>query len=357
MTEPDPIPPSSYTVPLEELVQYCQSAPATPMIARQRINALAAMNLQWWSSHCGSDLSSHPYTIAKRLVAEALVTIKMWDFLKWAEGEERSFLEPSRPAMENLHQDLFQRLWTQYDIEKFKTDRIPRYLHRIDINDLGPMIKGKRCIDFGCGHGNFAHAMLQRGALNVLGLDFGEGSLRHAESLRDLLGVSSSQISFKHSTVYETGEPPNTYDFATQNGVFHHLDDENRAYREVHRVLKPGGWFWIYTVGAGAIVHTLYDASRRALADIPASFITEHLKSMNLSTGMFYQLSDSMIAVYRFATWQDLTARLAQIGFGNFRRCVGGFPGDFGHDVIANDKYGKEKYGEGDIRLVCQKLG
>jgi len=193
------------------------------------------------------------------------------------------------------------------------------------------------------------------GANRVVGLDFGIASLRHAEGMRDALGISSNKIHFKKSTVYNSGEIDESFEFASQNGVFHHLDDENSAYREVYRVLKRGGWFWIYTVGANAIIHTLFDGTRLALQKIPNTYVTDQLKLMNLSTGMYYQLGDSMVAVYRFETWEGLTARLSKIGFVNFRRCVGGFPGDFGHDVIMSDKYGAEKFGEGNLRLVCQK--
>lgn len=32
------------------------------------------------------------------------------------------------------------------------------------------------------------------------------------------------------------------------------------------------------------------------------------------------------------------------------------FPGDFGHAVAAGDNDGTEKFGAGDLRLVCRKL-
>lgn len=351
MTKPD------YEKHLEELVAYCKTKKTSPMIADARIWALSLMNLKWWQHHIDPAMERHPYDVALELVHEAKDTIVAWDDLAWAESaENKDFSLARSETMEGMHEDLFQDLWTEYDIKKYKEDRIPRYEKRIEINDIKSLIEDKKCIDFGCGHGNFAHAMLNAGAKKVLGLDFGEGSLKHAEGLRDALGVSAEQISFKSATVYESKEPSESFDFAVQNGVFHHLEDEDKAYREVYRVLKPGGWFWVYTVGANAVIHTLFDGSRRILEDIPNEYITDRLKSMNLSTGMYYQLGDSMIAVYRFATWDSLTERLSKLGFGNFRRCVGGFSGDFGHDVIAEHAFGKEKFGEGDLRLVCQKL-
>lgn len=189
----------------------------------------------------------------------------------------------------------------------------------------------------------------------MLGVDYGENSISFANAARDRLGVSVNRIAFKQASVYDTGEPSASYDFAIQNGVFHHLDDEDRAYGEVRRVLKSGGLFWVYTDGAGAISHDLWDASRRILADVPTAFIVDQLKALNLSIGKRYHLGDGLNAVYRHTTWEELTERLARLGFGNFRRLTGGFPTDFDHDVIAADRYGTAKFGSGDLRLVCQK--
>jgi hypothetical protein len=57
--------------------------------------------------------------------------------------------------------------------------------------------------------------------------------------------------------------------------------------------------------------------------------------------------------VYRHTTWEALTARLSKLGFGEFRRLVGGFPTDFDHDAIASDRYGAAKFGSGDLRLLA----
>lgn len=347
---------AKYIPLLDQLVRYCNSKPCTPLTAQGRIAALSLMNMKWEALQVDRNLAEHPYTIAERLVTEAFNAIKSWDDIAFAEGEDKSFEARRKAGREDMHEELFQQLWTMYDVEAYKSDRIARYERRIDINGIAPLIENANCIDFGCGHGNFAHAMISRGARRVTGIDFGDDSLKHAAKMRDLLGVPAEKISFKRSTVYETGEPSGAYDFAVQNGVFHHLDDEDRAYREVHRVLRKGGWFWVYTVGAGAITHTLYDGSRLALQNVPPAFIVAELERLNFSTGKRYQLGDSMIAIYRFTTWEALTEQLTKIGFGHFKRVIGGFHGDFGHDVIAADKYGKEKFGAGDLRLVCQKL-
>jgi 2-polyprenyl-3-methyl-5-hydroxy-6-metoxy-1,4-benzoquinol methylase len=345
-----------YQAHLDRLTALCAGLPNTPMTAQARINALALLYLRWEALQIDRDLPEHPFVLVERLVAETVASLEAWGEVLWAEAPERGFEDARNPEMETMHEDLFQRLWTMFDIEQYKADRIGRYVHRIDLNDIAPLIAGKDCIDFGCGHGNFAHALVTRGARRVLGVDYGEASLRHAEKMRALLGVPDDVIGFRQATVYETGEPSESYDFAIQNGVFHHLDDEDRAYREVHRVLKPGGWFWVYSSGIGAIVQDIWEAARGCLRNVPPTYIIAQLAHLNLATGKRYHLGDGLNAIYRRTSWEELTGRLQGLGFGDFRRLTGGFPTDFDHDVIAADKWGTEKFGSGDLRLVCRKL-
>lgn len=341
---------------LSQIVDECKSVKPTPMLARARISALSLMNLRWEQAQKDRNLATPPFELANAYAQQALATIRAWNACAFAEDETaKSFPEPTQKK-EDLHQNLFQKLWTQYDINQYRSDRIERYRTRIRINGLADLFKDGRVVDFGCGHANFAHAAIEAGAKHVTGVDFGTGSLEYAAKIRDMLGVTAEQISFKHATVYDTGLPDASYDFAIQNGVFHHLEDEDSAYREVHRVLRPGGWMWVYTVGSGAITHIMFDYSRLALENVPHQFIIDELKHLNLATGKRYNLGDSMIAVYQFTDWEELTGRLAKLGFGNFQRKVGGFDTDFDHDVIAQDRYGPEKFGAGDLRFVCQKL-
>jgi SAM-dependent methyltransferase len=266
-------------------------------------------------------------------------------------------LAADHAGRERRHHDLFQRLWVRFSPDEYEA-RIERYTHRFRINGLADgFLAGRSCIDFGCGHGNFAHALLRAGAAAVCGVDFGEDSIAYATAARDRLGVPASRLTFRIASVYDVGEAGATFDFAVQNGVFHHLQDEDRAYRELHRVLKVGGWAWIYTDGAGAVSHDLWDASVFILRDVPADFVLECLDFLNVETNKRYHLGDSLNAVYRHTTWDALTERLGRVGFGSFRRLVGGFPTEFDHDAIAADPYGVEKFGSGDLRLLAQKLG
>jgi len=345
-----------YLPELEEFKRFADEIPNTPMMALAKINALIVLNMRYERIMLDRDLNMHPYRLVSDFVGDAYSFLRGWSDIKFIEKPVGA-IQSDALQMEQSHQRLFQQLWVNFSKDEYE-QRIERYLHRLRINGLGDgWLKGLTCIDFGCGHGNFAHALMREGARYVYAIDYGPDSIEYAIKARDSLGVKPDQIQLKVESVYETSKDDSTFDFAVQNGVFHHLDDEDKAYREVWRVLKPGGWFWVYTDGSGGISYDLWDASVHILRNVPHEFIISHLGYLNIETGKRYHLGDGLNATYRHTTWAGLTQRLSGLGFGNFRRLSGGFPTDFDPDVIAQDKYGREKFGEGDLRLLAQKIG
>lgn len=345
-----------YLEDLKQLEEQADKAGNTPMMTFGKVLMLVILNMRYERIMINRDLDTHPYLLTRQLIKEASIFLKMWQESAFIEDSSRELPLKGKEAMESVHKSLFQRLWTRFTPEEYE-GRIQRYTFRLRLNNLANgWLKGFRCIDFGCGHGNFAHALLREGAEYVYAIDFGEDSIKYAIKQRDSLGIQASQIEFKLESVYKVSKEDNSFDFAVQNGVFHHLEDEIAAIKEVRRVLKPGGWFWFYTIGSGAIGRELLLASRRILRDVSQETVLSCLDCLNIETGKRYHLSDALNATYRYTSWNELTGRLSSLGFGNFRRLVGGFETDFDHDVIAKDKYGPEKFGEGDLRLLAQKL-
>jgi SAM-dependent methyltransferase len=292
--------------------------------------------------------------VVNDLIADAERYVTLWRHCTYASAGEE--LTAPQLAMEDRHQVLFQALWTQFNDEEY-AERIDRFFYRLQINGLADgFLCGKRVIDVGCGHGNFAHALLRAGAESVVGVDFGAASIAYAIQARDRLGMDPQRLTFVEGSAYALPVPDGEFDVAIQNGVFHHLDDEDAAYREVARVLKPGGWFWVYTDGSGAISHALWDASVHILRDVPRPIVLAFLDSLGLSAGKRYHLGDGLSATYRHTTARDLLARLERHGFGQARRIRSDFPTDFDDDVIAQDRWGREKFGEGDLRYLVQKV-
>lgn len=338
------------------LVELCRSAPRSGRTARACVDAWTRICLDFEAAAFDRTGTEDPDVTATRLLeagrsrlAETLATSGATP----TDGDDP--VSRIDETGEDLHRAVFQDLWNEFDAAA-TVERVRRFQRRLAANGLdGDFLGGKSCVDFGCGHGAFALALLEEGAADVTAFDYGAHNVRLAERARDVLGYAPDRLRLAVANVYDCGSPDAAFDFAVQNGVFHHLDDPERAYREVHRVLRPDGLFWVYTDGSGGALHHLRDAARLSLDWVPLDVVLEHLRSLGLETGKRYHLGDCFKAVYRHGTWEETTAMLARCGFADFRRLVGGLPTDLDHDVVAADPHGVAKFGCGDLRLLCRK--
>ena len=118
---------------------------------------------------------------------------------------------------------------------------------------------GGRWLDLGCGHRLLPewHADRERDlvgrAAMVFGLDYDLPSLRSHPSISFRSRGDVSALPFADTA----------FDLVTANMVVEHLQDPERQFREVHRVLRPGGVFLFHTPNA----HGYHTALARALPD------------------------------------------------------------------------------------------
>tara|TARA_A100001015_G_scaffold319876_1_gene444259 strand:+ start:4188 stop:5234 length:1047 start_codon:yes stop_codon:yes gene_type:complete len=258
--------------------------------------------------------------------------------------------------LEKDHQEIFNNLWVNYSFKEYTRKRIGRYLMRIKINNLKDKIKNKNVIDFGCGHGNFLLACKKTGAKSCLGIDYGKDSINYVKSYMNLKQNRHLKKSckFYFRSIYNPKVKAGYFDFAIQNGVFHHMKDEKRAYQQVYKALKPGGYFWVYTDGGGGLRDMVFDATQKILKNFDKKFIINKLRQMGLTTDKQYHLGDGFTAKYRHSTYEKMCRFLKSIGFENFKQLNGGCETDFDKPFY-KIKYFKERFGSGDLRILCQK--
>lgn len=96
-------------------------------------------------------------------------------------------------------------------------------------------LKGKRCLDTGCGDGKFTSALSSR-AKEVLGIDCSKRAIRFSKKLvpeATFLMADASQLCFKDEA----------FDVVTCMDVMEHLpkDKGERAIKEMYRVIKRKG--------------------------------------------------------------------------------------------------------------------
>src|SRR5260370_7667420 len=127
---------------------------------------------------------------------------------------------------------LYDRIGIGYDTTR-QAD--PYLLSRL-IHHLRPSHTG-RYLDVGSGTGNYTLAM-HRAGVEIYGLEFSpimlEPAKRKAPAIA-WLNARAEQIPFA----------ADSFDGATCTFVHHHMNDPLAAFKEVHRVLKPGARFVI----------------------------------------------------------------------------------------------------------------
>jgi ubiquinone/menaquinone biosynthesis C-methylase UbiE len=341
-----------YLVRLKELHNLMKSKQNTFFSVFSKVTVLTNMNMRYEKVALNMNLDEHPYVLTRNIVDDAI---------------EMSFIENNNIEIDKFknnnviekHHELWQEIWTRWDeneIQRLITFRGDR----LDANNIVKEFEGKNCIDFGCGNGNIAFAMLEKGAKHVLGIDFGERQIEWARELAKKRCVEE-KTRFIVGNILDTKQPSDKFEYAVASAVFHHLKSRahmEMALREVARVLKKGGGFFYFVVGSGAIDHDLWDVSMDVLADVDIILMENILKMMNPTRSKMTHITDKLSATYLYSNVEETISMLENCGFGNFRRLVTPDNDNTSCDInrVEEDPYGREKFGTGELRYYCELI-
>lgn len=108
-----------------------------------------------------------------------------------------------------------------------------------------PGLEGKRLLEVGCGNGVQSMYTLEQGKCAwVTGLDFNQDNVELATRIAKQRGHEN--IDFVHGDAQDMTEiPDNSYDCVLNVESAFHYPDKPAFFREIHRVLKPGGSYVI----------------------------------------------------------------------------------------------------------------
>jgi len=129
---------------------------------------------------------------------------------------------------------------------------------------LGKITAGEQVLDMGCGTGRFTVPLAQRGA-QVTGLDLSEAMLAVAASKLDEAGLRADM---RQGDMACLPFPDGSFDTVTSMLALMHipLKDRPAVFREVSRVLKPGGRMLLCV--KNSVFERLFKGDRFASVDV-----------------------------------------------------------------------------------------
>lgn len=109
---------------------------------------------------------------------------------------------------------------------------------RLDRLALAP---GQWVLDLGCGEGRHVHGVSALRTANVVGVDLDQASLAKGRDGGAKVGFGDNR--FVAGDAFRLPFRDATFDAVICSEVLEHLIDYRDALREIHRVIKPGGFF------------------------------------------------------------------------------------------------------------------
>ena len=139
------------------------------------------------------------------------------------------------------------RIGFSTDVEHIDVMKMSSY--QFLYNLLPQYVTGKSVLDYGCGHGMHTTEIAKMGAREIIGIDLSEESLKIAEKR-----VQDEKLGNKAKFIAMDAEklefPENSFDIVFDGGAFSSIDI-NKAFPEIARVLKPGG----FLIGIETLAH------------------------------------------------------------------------------------------------------
>ncbi len=158
------------------------------------------------------------------------------------------------------------------------------------VNHAEPKL-GEVCLDLGSGRGRDVLRMAEAvgPAGRVYGVDAADGMVEKARETAERLGVANA--TFFKADLQSIPLPAESVDLVISNCTINHAADKQAVWREIFRILKPGGRFVVSDIYAAAPVPEEYAKDPEAVAECWAGAATREEYFRHLSRAGFREVS------------------------------------------------------------------
>ena len=164
-------------------------------------------------------------------------------------------------------------------------------------------------------------------------------------------------ISFKQGNVLDLPFEDDRFDVVFSNGVLHHTTDWKKGLAELMRVLKPGGWGWLYLIeNPGGVFWDMIEILRVVMKNEDKATSRAALQQLNMPANrIFYMLDHVMVPINLRLTSAEIEDCLRSCGAVNIRRLARGSDIDRIEQIAQGGKYAAERFGVGENRYIFSK--
>jgi ubiquinone/menaquinone biosynthesis C-methylase UbiE len=120
----------------------------------------------------------------------------------------------------------------------------------VEVADRMPAGPGDHLLDVGCGIGGPARYVAARFGCRVTGIDLTPEFCEVAREVTRMTGLGD-RVSFRQANALSMPFPDASHDGAYSMNVSMNIADKAGFFREIHRVLKPGGWLLLSEIARG----------------------------------------------------------------------------------------------------------
>jgi len=222
--------------------------------------------------------------------------------------------------------------------------------------DLREAFAGKRCLDAGCGGGRATIMMAEAGAAEVVAVDLSTTNVETTRMRAQQRGLVN--VVAREASLLDVPLEDESFDVVWSNGVLHHTGDTDGSLKEITRVLRPGGWMWLYLYGSGGIYWHMVDWVRETLAEVDVSACIAQLQLQSVPVRRIGEwIDDWFVPVLQRYTVEDVRRRVEELGFAGSAALAHGTSYDTSQRRIGASRQEIELMGDGDVRFWCEKTG